>query len=302
MNGLSGQLSQSMADMNRNVGDRLDNAAKMFGDVKQQLGMLDQSSRAILEVGKNISGLENILKPPKIRGGLGETLLENLLSQILPSSCYETQYHFSGGETVDAIVRLNSGMVPIDAKFPLENFRRIMDAETDDDRKTARKVFLKDVKGHIDTIAGKYVRPAEGTFDFALMYIPAENVYYETIIKDEETDGNTALAEYAFNKKIIPVSPATFYAYLQTIVLGLRGMRIEERSREILDLLSQAQRSLAAFSESFRVVGQHVENSTKKYNEAAKRLEKFEISISQMNSLAKDAQNPTDTQNNKNGE
>ena len=284
---LSTQLNQSMQTSGKQVGDRLDTAARVIGDVRQQLGQLEKSSLRMLEVGQDVARLQEILQPPKLRGALGELFLGDLLAQILPPSHYELQFHFKGGETVDAVVRLHSGIVPIDAKFPLDNFRRILSAENDADRLAARKLFVRDVKGHVDAIATKYIRMDEGTFDFALMYIPAENVYYETIIKEEAAGGEMALFNYALQRRVVPVSPNSFYAYLQTIVLGLKGMRVEEESREILGHLSRLRREFETFSEAFRLVGQHLDNSAKKYNEAQKRLGRVEGKVEQIDGLAR---------------
>jgi DNA recombination protein RmuC len=258
-----------------------------MGDVRQQLGQLKESSQRMIEMGQDISKLQDILQPPKLRGSLGELFLADLLSQILPAAHYRLQYPFKGGETVDAVVLLHSGMVPIDAKFPLDNFKRILSTPNEEARAAAKKAFIKDVKGHIDAIASKYIRTDENTFDFALMYVPAENVYYETVIKDSEFGDEMSIFSYALKKRVIPVSPNSFYAYLQTIILGLKGMRVEERSREILDNLSRLQKEFDIFAEAFRLVGQHLENSTKKYAEAQKRFDKIEAKVEQIDGLAK---------------
>ena len=182
---------------------------------------------------KDISSLQEILAAAQASRLPGELFLSDLLAQILPAPHYEMQHRFKSGEAVDAVVILRSGLVPIDAKFPLENFRRSVSAPNEEEKKAARKAFLRDVKGHVDDISAKYIRMDEGTFDFALMYIPAENVYYETIVKDDELGGEMSLFNYALKRRVIPVSPNSFYAYLQTILLGLRGMRVEEGARDM---------------------------------------------------------------------
>ena len=262
---LTQQLNQSLTSSSRQVGDRLDSTTKIIGDVRQQLGQIEKSSQRMLEVGTDIAQLQEILQPPKLRGALGELFLGDLLAQVLPASHFALQHHFKGGEIVDAVVTLRAGMVPIDAKFPLDNFKRVLAADNDDGRRAARRAFARDVKGHIDAIATKYIRMDEGTFDFALMYIPAENVYYETIIKDELLEGDMVLFNYALKRRVIPVSPNSFYAYLQTIVLGLKGMQVEEQSREIIGHLSRLRNEFDTFSDAFRLVGQHLDNSTKKF-------------------------------------
>jgi DNA recombination protein RmuC len=292
---LSQQVATTMTDSNKSINARLDNTHQVVGDVRQQLGLLKESSNRMLEIGKDISSLESILKPPKLRGGLGELFLADLLSQILPPKHYQLQYRFKGGETVDAVVILKLGMVPIDAKFPLENFRRVLEAESAEARKAPKRAFIKDVKGHIDAIAKKYIRMDENTFDFALMYIPAENVYYETIIKDDAFGGDMSLFTYALKKRVIPVSPNSFYAYLQTVILGLQGMRIEERSREVIDNLSRLHKEFEHFSDAFRLVGQHMDNSVKKYGEAEKRFGKVERKLQEIDGLAKGLESSPDT-------
>jgi len=284
---LAEQVSRSLSETNKTVGDRLDNTTKIMGDVRQQLGQLDESSKRMAEVGREISKLQDILQPPKLRGALGELFLAEILAQVLPADHYKLQYQFKGGETVDAVIMLHLGLVPIDAKFPLENFKRIIASTGEDERKAARKTFINDVKGHIDAIAGKYIRMDENTFDFALMYIPAENVYYETIIKDDEFGGGMSLFNYALKKRVIPGSPNSFYAYLQTIILGLKGMRVEEHSREILENLSRLEKEFANFAEAFKLVGLHLDNSQKKYSEAQKRFGKLESNVERIDGLAK---------------
>jgi DNA recombination protein RmuC len=284
---LSKQVASTISDSNKSIHARLDNTHQVVGDVRQQLGLLKESSRRMLEIGQDISSLEMILRPPKLRGGLGELFLADLLSQILPPNHFELQHRFKGGETVDAVILLRLGMVPIDAKFPLENFRRILEAESAEMRKAPKRAFIKDVKGHIDAISRKYIRMDENTFDFALMYIPAENVYYETIIKDDAFGGDMTLFTYALEKRVIPVSPNSFYAYLQTIILGLQGMRIEERSRDIIENLARLNKEFERFSDAFRLVGQHMDNSMKKYSEAEKRFGKVESKLQQIDGLAK---------------
>ncbi len=286
---LSHQMTAGMAEANKQVNARLENTNRVVGDVRQQLGSLNESSQRMLELGRDIAKLESVLQPPKLRGGLGELFLKELLAQILPHDHFTLQYRFKGGETVDAVIRLESGMVPVDAKFPLENFRRLLDADSDEARKAAKRQFIRDVKLHIDAIASKYIRMDENTFDFALMYIPAENVYYETIIKDDVFGGEMTLFQHAMQRRVIPVSPHSFYAFLQTIVLGLRGMKVEQRSREVLEALSRLQSEFDRFADAFRLVGQHLDNAGKKFQDADKRFGKVETKVAQIHGLAQAA-------------
>ncbi len=258
----------------QSLGERLDNAARVVGHVQKSLGGLEEANRKIYEVGKDIASLQQILGAPKLRGGLGEFFLEDLLAQVLPPQHFIVQHGFRSGEKVDAVIKLGSSLVPVDAKFPLENFKRIVEATTDDDRARSKRQFVIDVKKHIDMIAGKYILPDEGTYDFALMYIPAENVYYETIIKDDSM-GERNLSQYALGKRVIPVSPNSFYAYLQAIVLGLKGMKIEDHAKEVLQYLSRLQGDFARFREDFGLLGKHLTHAQSSYQNSEKRLEQF---------------------------
>lgn len=269
-------VSQRLDNNTKTMGERLDNAARVIGDVQKQLGSLTKTSENIQEIGKDIASLQDILRAPKIRGGLGEYFLGDLLGQILPAHHFELQYAFKSGETVDAVVKLSNRMVCVDAKFPLENFRKMVETQGEDERKKWRREFARDVKKHVDAIAKKYILPDQGTFDFALMYIPAENVYYETIIKDENFGEDKSISMYAIDQHVIPVSPNSFYAYLQAIILGLRGMRVEETAQEIIDSLAQLKGDLDRFRDEFDKLGGHIGNAAKKFDEAEKRLVRFE--------------------------
>jgi DNA recombination protein RmuC len=247
-----------------------------FGHIQSSLGRLTEASRHMEEVGKNIAGLSDILRAPKFRGGIGELLLGDLLSQILSPEHYKLQYSFSSGDRVDAVIILKVGMVPVDAKFPLESFQRMIASSEGEIQKKHKREFARAVKGHIDDIAQKYILPDEGTFDFALMYIPAENVYYETIIKDEGLGEERSLLSYALEKRVIPVSPNSFYAYLQAIALGLKGLQIEKRAQEIMQYLARIRGDFDRFKDEYDTLGGHIERARKKYDDAAKSLDRFE--------------------------
>ena len=266
--------SEILQQTHQSVGQRLDNAAKVVGDVQKSLGGLEEANRKIYEVGKDIASLQEILRSPKLRGGLGEFFLEDLLAQVLPPQHFATQYCFRSGEKVDAVVRLGSSLVPVDSKFPLENFKRIINTKVDDEQARAKRQFAADVRKHIDVIATKYILPDEGTYDFALMYIPAENVYYEIIIKDDSNE-EKSLSTYAMSKRVIPVSPNCFYAYLQAIVLGLKGMTIEQRAKEIIECLSRLQGDFTRFRDEFGLIGKHLGHAQSSYQTAEKRFEQF---------------------------
>ncbi len=263
-----------MQDAQKTMGQRLDEASRAVTEVHGQLGALGESTRRMEQVGREIAGLEQILRAPKIRGGLGETLLERLLAEILPTEAYRLQHTFRSGDKVDAAVVLADRLVPVDSKFPLENFRRMLEEPDEDRRRQSRRAFLKDVRGRVDEIAKKYIVPDEKTFDFALMYIPAENVYYEVILRDEA--GDESLLGYALSRRVVPVSPNSLYAYLQVILLGLRGLRIEQNAREILGILGRLQGDAARLREHFDTLGRHLTNAKNKYDETTTSLARLE--------------------------
>ncbi|MFO7675364.1 MAG: DNA recombination protein RmuC [bacterium] len=276
---VAGRLDQRLANIDRlmaetvsGIGSRLDSANTTVQSVRTTLGELSQATRQVLDVGRDIRSLQDILRTPKLRGIIGEFFLGDLLRQVVPAH-HELQYRFASGEAVDAVIRLGPRLVPVDSKFPLEDFQRLT-AETDEEsRKVLRRRFVAAVRKHVDAIADKYIRPDEGTFDFALMYIPAENVYYETIIRDSPEDDS--VSSHALSRRVIPVSPNSLYAYLQSIVLGLRGFQIEQRAGDILAHLGRLRLEYDRFRGEFEVLGTHLNHARNKYEESARRLDRF---------------------------
>ena len=279
-------MQQQISQLTQNINQQLQNMSGQFqkttghigstiGDVKKGLGKMEEVTREVLEKAKNISNLEDLLRAPKFRGGLGELFLGDLLGQILPPAHYDLQYKFKSGEIVDAIVRIGSNLVPIDSKFPLENFKKYLSEENSKEKEDFRKKFVSDVKKHIDEIAKKYILPDEDTYDFALMYIPAENIYYETILKDESFGEDRSIFSYAIQKRVIPVSPNSFFAYLQVIVLGLKGLQIEKSAKSIFQALARLHGDLSRFKTDFQMLGTHLVNAKGRFDDAEKRLERF---------------------------
>ncbi len=262
------QMTQSVQEANSVIGQNLGNTAQIFGNVQESLGKLKESNDRIYEISKDISRLQELLRVPKFRGQIGETLLEGILSQVLPKEYVKMQYRFKTGDAVDAVIVLGERLVPIDAKFTLENFQKMLDAPDEQEKAACKKKFVQDVKNRIDEIAVKYILPDEHTYDFAFMYIPAENVYYEVIIKED-------LLSYCMSKKIIPISPNTFYAYLQVICLGLKGLKVQENAKEILKSLATLSQEMIRFREEFGLLGTHLANASRKYDDSAKKLERF---------------------------
>ena len=268
-------FTQTIQNLDQNTTTRLNKAAEAIRDVYGRLGEVQQSTKQVNEVAKDIASLQEILKAPKIRGGMGELFLSDLLGQILPNKKFQLQYRFKSREVVDAVITLKDLLIPIDSKFPLENFKKIVEAKTDSERISAKKLFIRDVKKHIDAIRNKYILPEEGTSNFALMYIPAENVYYEIIIKDENLDESKGVFRYALENRIFPVSPNSFYGYLQTILYGLRGMQIEEQAQVILSRMSQLEGDFNKICEDFSKIGTHLKNLSSSYETTDKRMTKF---------------------------
>ncbi len=290
---VTGSVEASTNRMNESLNERMESTARVVGEVRQGLGTLSGAASRIDEVGRDIASLQDIFRAPKLRGALGEYLLGDLLAQILPKKNFKLQYTFTGGARVDAAVRLSGGIVPIDSKFPMENFRRIIEAaETSNGEAAAhRKRFISDVKKHIDAIAASYILPDEGTLNFALMYIPAENVYYEAVIKDEASDG---IAAYAFAKRVVPVSPNTFYAYLQTILMGLKGMEVSRRASEILASIERLSGDFEQINEEFSILGTHMQNARGRYDSMEGRLRQF---TERLTSLETTRETPEDSEN-----
>src|SRR6266511_4084421 len=224
LQGVIETMDRRLGELDTKVDRRLENASKQTNAIHKQLA----------EQAKGLGQLQQLLRPPKARGGFGELLLGNLLADRLPPQAYSLQYGFRTGERVDAVIHVDKQLAPIDAKFPLDNFERLVDAEDAAARELAEKAFARDVKIHIDAISSKYIRPDEGTFDFAFMYLPSEAIYYELAC------GKTgALLQYAHERRVVPVSPTTFPAYLQMIVLGLKGLESEQHAHEVMAYCAQ---------------------------------------------------------------
>ena len=272
-----GQTQQLTQHMQKAMADRLETAGKTVADLRGQLGQLDRATQNILNVGTDVRKLQDILQRPALRGGLGEWSLDNLLREVLPQSSYTLQYRFKNGMVVDALVELAQGRVAIDAKFPLANFQSMLEAIGEPQRLKHRRTFLRDVCKRIDEISEKYIVPDEETLDFALMYVPAENVYYETIIprSDKEPDVNA----YGRRRWVVPVSPNTLYSYLMVIAAGLKGLQIEKNAQVIRRRLSRFSGDLQSFINDFAVIGKHVNDAKNKYEEAGRKLDRFRITL-----------------------
>ncbi len=283
---------QAVNESKNFLANRVSAAEQSVRSVTAGLSKLYQATTALQKTSDEIASFQQMLKSPKVRGSFGEVLLNNLLGEVLPRGRFELQYTFaSSGEIADAMIRLQDGhIVAIDAKFPLANYEAFMNERDDARRSALRKAFIRDVKKHISDIAHKYISPQEQTLDYAFMYIPIEGVYYETMVHPdpaESRQGGTAgqapgLWEFCLQQHVIPVSPNSFLAYLQTVLVGLRGMKIEQQAREILQHLGQLRQDFGRFNEDFTTVGTHLTNAKNRYDDSARRLDKFANRLEQI--------------------
>lgn len=292
---LTAQLNERMKETSLtlqstqvSVGERLDNAANMVGQLQRKLGQIEESNKKIFDLGQGLQELKDILKNPKLRGNMGEFFLEDLLRQILPPEHYRIQHGFKSGEVVDCAINLGDALVSIDSKFPLESFVRMVQIPEDqvENKRREKKAFVAAIKKHADAISKKYILPDEGTFDFALMYIPAENIYYETIIRDDMLEDEGSLYSYLLGRKVIPVSPNSLYAYLQVIVMGLKGLRVQEHAKQIINDLQRVEGDLGKFREDYAVLGKHLKNAQGAYEESNRRLDKFQTKVEKITEVS----------------
>lgn len=243
--------------------DFLEALARIYKD----LGSLGEISKNLLDTA---TSFESIFQRPLARGGIGEAILENLAKDILPPDKFHTQYTFRNGKKVDLAIFLPQGILCIDSKFTLDSFNNFAQA-SGKEQEQLRRVFMRSVKTRIDETSS-YINPQEQTLDFALMYVPSEQVYYE-IISDKD------LIEYAQNKKVFIVSPSSFYLYLKTVMIGFEGLRIEQEARRMLDYIKQIRVEFAKAESSFAVLGGHIKNAVAKYEETVSVLERLKRKI-----------------------
>lgn len=270
------QIDQKLTENMKMFNNRLDKAAFVIGQVQKNIGEFS-------EIGRSMKDLQEFLRSPKLRGNIGEQVLKELLKQYFPKKSFGLQYSFKNGEKVDAVIKTSQGMIPIDSKFPMENFRRLVQ-ETDEKLKVKiKKDFVADVKKHIQDIAKKYILVDEGTSDYALMYIPSESVYYEII-------NNNELFDYSGQKRVLPVSPMSFYAYMKAILMSFEGQQIQAKAKEIILILQAIKKDYEKIDDSFSVLSKHITNA---YNQLAQVSKNFlslgqKLSSTQMLSAEKE--------------
>ena len=234
--------NQRLERQGESFNQRLDNATRVIAGVQRNIGEFS-------EIGRGMKELQQFLTSPKLRGNIGEQVLKELLKEFLPSESFNLQYSFKSGEKVDAAIKTSAGIIPIDSKFPMENFRKMQDDPT------YKRMFEQDVKKHIDDISRKYILTDEGTLDYALMYIPSEAVYYEIV-------NNQTLFEYSGEKRVLPVSPTTFYAYIKAILMSFEGQKIEKQAKEILTTLRAIKKDYQKVEDNLSTMQKHLVNAT----------------------------------------
>lgn len=250
-------------------------------EVKEKVAEVKEANKQVFTIAEQLQNLEKVLKHQKQRGNLGEASLELILSNVLPANGFQMQYGFSNGEVVDAVIMTRDGLIPVDAKFSLDNYSRVMDERDDNRRAELEKAFLQDLKKRIDETS-KYVRPEEGTLPFAFMFIPAEGIYYDLLVNEVgSVKVNTRnLIDYAYNdKKVIIVSPTTFAAYLQSVLYGLKAFKVEENAKKIEANVSHLMKHLAAYEEYFKKMGTTLSTVVNHYNTADKELKKIDKDV-----------------------
>lgn len=271
-------LDTKLGESNKASVSQFQESTKIVRDITERLTRLDETNKQVINITDQLKNLQDILKNPKQRGVLGEYYLESVLKNVLPPGVYQMQYPFEDGNIVDAVIFVgyekNRKIIPIDSKFSLENYNRMLEARTNEERERYEKAFSQDLKNRIDETA-KYVRPNENTMEFAFMFIPSEAVYYDLLInKVGVMQSNTRdLIKYAAGeKKVIVVSPTTFLAYLQTVLQGLKALQIEESAKEIQKQVGNLERHLMAYQTHFEKVGTHLSTTANAYTSAQKQF------------------------------
>ncbi len=280
INQLSQVLDNKLSESTKAIQSQFGESSKIIRGVTEKLTKLDDTNRQVVGFAEQLQSLENILTNPKQRGILGENFLETVLKNILPPDSYKTQYSFKDGSIVDAVVFIDKQIIPVDSKFSLENYNRILDTQNPEEKKKYENAFINDLKVRIDETS-KYVKPEEKTMDFAFMYIPSEAVYYDLLInKVGVVTGDTNnLISYAGRKKVIIVSPTSFLAYLQTVLQGLRRQKISEQALGIVKEVERLGKHLGAYNQYMQKLGNHLTTTVGSYNKANKELKKIDKDV-----------------------
>lgn len=275
------KLGESSKQMHDSMQTQMGESQRLIANITREITEVKEGNKQVFNVAEQLQNLEKVLKNQKQRGNLGEAGLELILSNVLPPTAYKLQYGFKNGEAVDAIVITKDGFIPVDAKFSLDNYNRVVNASTDEERDEMQKEFKNDLKKRIDETA-KYIRPEEGTLPFAFMFIPAEGIYYDLLVNEVgAVKVNTRnLIDYAYkDKNVIIVSPTTFSAYLQSVLYGFRAFQVEERSKEIIKHVEELGRHIASYEQYMTKLGTTLGTVVSHYNTAHKELKKVDKDV-----------------------
>lgn len=276
------QANQSqLFNVNRTIQEINSQSAKLISEITEKLTKLDDTNKQVINFSAQLQNLQDILKNPKQRGVLGEYFLEETLKNVLPPNSYKMQYEFKDGVIVDAVVFVKEKIIPIDSKFSLENYERILNAADESEREALEKAFKQDLKNRIDETS-KYIKPEEGTMEFAFMFIPSEAIYYDLLVNKigAVKIDTKSMIEYAFrDKHVVIVSPTSFLAYLQTVLQGLRAMEIEENAKEIKSNVANLQKHILNFDNFMQKLGASMSTTVNNYNQAYKELNKIDKDV-----------------------
>ncbi|KKW19445.1 MAG: hypothetical protein UY63_C0013G0016 [Parcubacteria group bacterium GW2011_GWA2_51_10] len=287
-------MKTQFGESQRLASDIRDLVAKQLTEVAREQTKTNEATTRFMTIAEQLANLEKVLKHQKQRGNLGEASLELILGNILPPGSYKMQYEFPGGETVDAVVVTKEGVIPIDAKFSLDNYQRLVNAIDETQREELEKQFKNDLKLRIDECA-KYVRPKDGTLPFAFMYIPAEAIYYDLLINEVgSVKVNTRnLIDYAYNeKKVIIVSPTTFAAYLQSVLYGFKAFKIEETAKDIAKNVEALGRHLKAYEDYYKKIGNSLSTTVNHFNAGSRELGKIDKDVLKITGVSAELETP----------
>ncbi len=269
-------INSSLALNTKDINDRLLRATEVIGDLKKEAGEFSEVSRSMKD-------LQDYLRSPKLRGNIGEMVLKDLISQIFPVSSYKLQHNFKSGSIVDAVIKTDAGLLPIDSKFPMENFQKLMAVNNKTEQANLRRAFVRDIKVHVTAISKKYILPEEGTLDFALMYIPSESVFYEVANSED-------LMDFSRSNRVYPVSPNTLYAALQTILLSFEGKKIEQKAKEVFKLMRGIQKDFSKTTDSMMTLGGHLKSAYNKFSDVQTQFNTIGQKLSSTRELTGDIQ------------
>ena len=278
---VSEKLERNNAQMQTSMTKQLSESAKIVDEVSKRLTKLDETNRRVVDVADELKTLQNVLQNPKQRGVFGEFYLESVLDNVLPPKNFQTQYRFKSGVIADAVIFLDRNKIlPIDSKFSLENYNRMIQAKDKTERERLLNLVKQDLKGRIDETS-KYILPEEGTMDFAFMFIPSESLYYDLLINNVGNGGSSRdLIEYAFrDKRVIIVSPTSFMAYLQTVLQGLRSLQIEEQAKDIQIRVGKLGDHIRKFDDLMNKMGKSLSTTVNHYNNSYKELNKIDKDV-----------------------